>query len=134
MADLMGYISTANRYITEQNGTMLARLLSLPVGHQTITSEMKSLTSKTSGNNSLIPQCETRVTGGLGSIIGCRISTLISIVSEDWNEANKFSIAMYNAILNAFREEEAGWLIPVVNTVSNDVRLLATKVRYIYIC
>ena len=129
MADLSSYISVVNRSIAQEHGRSLATLLTLPAGSREISPEMRSLAAKVSGNGALMAQMESRVSGGLGALVSSRLSALAAIASVDWAEANRHSIALYNAMLNAFREEGTGWLIPVVTRVSDDVRVLATEVR-----
>lgn len=129
MADLGSYLSVVNRSVAQENGRSLATLLTLPAGPQAISPEMRSLVAKVSGSGAMMTQIENRVQGGMGVLVSSRLSALAAIASSDWTEANRYSIALYNAMLNAFREEGAGWLIPVVTRVSDDVRVLATEVR-----
>ena len=126
MNDVPGYISAVNRCCSQQNGQVLSHLLALPVGRREITPEMRSLAGRVNAGS--VKQCESRVSFGLGGLVASRLSTLAAIIGHNWAEANRHSISMYNSMLNAFREEGASWLIPVICGLSDDVRLLATEV------
>ena len=129
MTDLASYVSAVNRCIAQENGRSLATLLSLPPAQKDMSPEVRALASKVSNSSAVNAQCESRVSGGLGSMVGSRLAALAAVAAADWAEANKQAVALYNAMLNAFREEGTGWMIPVVNAVSNDLRVLATEVR-----
>lgn len=132
MTDLASYIAAVNRAISSEHGAALAKLLSLPPSPHALSVELRSLAGKVSHNTAMMTQCEGRVGNGLGSLVGSRLGALAAVSSSNWIEANHCANAMYNHMLNAFREDGTGWMIPVVNTVSNDVRILATEVRMIF--
>lgn len=129
MADLPSYLYQVSRHVANQDGTALARMMTLPTGSTPLTPDMLSLVTKLRGSSNIVGQCESRVSGGLGTMAGNRLAALLAVAESDWAEANRCSIAMYNGLLAVFREDDAGWLIPVVNAVSNAVRVLATEVR-----
>jgi hypothetical protein len=129
MSDPSAFISSCNQCISREDGAGLARLLALPVGASAASPAERALGAKVGakgGGPSLVSMCESRVAGGLGAAVASRLGALGAIGASDWAEANKHANALYTSVLNNFREEDSSWLIPVVVTVSNDVRVLAT--------
>ena len=133
MSDLNVYISAINSRCSQADGNGLARLLRFPSRASLATSEMISLSSRTKDAANIVPNCEARITfNGIGTIAGNRICAVNAVLANDWAEANRCAIAAYICLLDIFKEDDENWLIPVLNAISNDLRLLATEVFLIH--
>jgi hypothetical protein len=133
MSELNGYISAINSRCTQGDGDGLARLLRIPPRVSVATPDMLSLSSRTKDSANIVHSCEARITfNGIGTIAGNRICAMNAVFANDWAEANRCAIAAYICLLDIFKEDDENWLIPVLNTVSNDLRLLSTEVKMTY--
>lgn len=131
MSDLNSFITAVNLRIKQRDGSGLARLLKLPSNASKITTEMRTLSSGISASlPAVISSCESRITvNGLGTAVGNRLCALHAIISSNQIDAFNSIRTCYNAFFESFRNNaDAGWLIPVLKTISSDFSLIAMKV------
>ncbi len=131
MADLHGYITAIQGYITHQDGLQLSKTLKLPITVKKIPKVYVSLAQRVKGIN-LLSYCNTHLSDSqTGQLINYVLLSLVSICENDWLQAYRHELEAYNVILNCFREENSNWYSPVLMTISNDLRLIAMQVDVI---
>ena len=119
------FISTINEYIRLEDGLSLAKSIHLPIGKKSIPRIYQQLAAKAKSLN-VVSYCESNLNdGNIGTVVGNMIMALIALCDSKWSDVYSFELQAYNAVLAFLREETSNWIIPVLNTISNDLRLVA---------
>ena len=131
MSDMHNYVTSMNACISKCDGVTLASLLSIPVGKIQASKSVKNLAERAKSINP-ISYCASNISDqGIAAIVGRRLITLVAVVANDWAVAYQNELAVYNAVLDYFKEESSYWIIPALTKVMNDLRLLASQVSLI---
>ena len=125
MADMHSFIATINECIRREDGLSLAKSIHIPVGKKSIPRVYQQLAEKSKTLNA-VSYCESNIIdSNIGTVFGNMIMALVAYCSSKWTEVYDYELLAYNSLLGYFREETSNWIIPVLNVVSNDLRLIA---------
>ena len=128
MADFQSFLQAVNDSIRTRDGVGLSRILALPL-KKTPSKMYKQLAARSSSLN-IVDYCASNVRGdpGIAAMVGNMLLALESYCAERWEESYDHEITLYESTLTYFKESESNWSSPVLITVSNDLRCLASVV------
>lgn len=132
MVDMHSFISSINGYVRSEDGVRLAKSLQLPLGRKTIPKIYKQLAQRAQSINA-VSYCESNISdSNIAVAVGNMIKALVALCDGKWTESYNFELLSYNAILAYFRDEPSNWIIPVLVLISNDLRMLAVQVSFLF--
>ena len=133
MSELHSYCTVINNIVARKDGRALAAQLSLPVGKLNMSKKFKQLIDRASSISPTSYCASNILDHALAPVVGYRVAALVAIDGGDWATAYQSEANSYNAILEAFKEENSYWIIPALTKVMNDLRELAIQVKSFYV-
>jgi hypothetical protein len=130
------FIANSKSAFNSKNGLKLAEILQLPVcAAQADFTEIDALMVKfDAGDISALAQQYQRLLKNehIANMVVQRLNVIFHIKGCSWTIAVDSSLSMYNSLLEYLREDNTSWILPVLVRLSNDVRLLAVVVCFLF--
>lgn len=129
MSDIQSFITSVSEAARKQDGATLSKIIALPLKKNPVPKMYMQLAQRASSLNALA-YCESNIRGDptMSVLVGNMLLALGAFCAGKWQEAYDFEVLVYDAALAHFKESETNWPTPVLITVSNDLRVLASIV------